>query len=40
VNGRVTMAKALRRFAGLPEEIGQDEAARNIPPREMNAAAG
>ncbi len=40
VNGRVTMAKALRRFAGLPEEIGQDEAARNVPPREMNAAAG
>jgi cation diffusion facilitator CzcD-associated flavoprotein CzcO/acetyl esterase/lipase len=40
VSGRVQMAKALRRFAGLPEEMAQGDSVRNVPPREMNAAAG
>jgi cation diffusion facilitator CzcD-associated flavoprotein CzcO/acetyl esterase/lipase len=40
VSGRVTMAKALRRFAGLPEEVERSEDVRQVPPREMNAAAG
>jgi acetyl esterase/lipase len=40
VSGRVQMAKTLRRFAGLPEEIAQSESVPHVPPREMNAAAG
>jgi acetyl esterase/lipase len=35
VSGRVKMAKALRRFAGLPEEVEQD----NVAAPEVNAAA-
>jgi cation diffusion facilitator CzcD-associated flavoprotein CzcO/acetyl esterase/lipase len=43
-SGRATMAQALRRFAGLPQEAAQaDESvrpARPTPPPEVNAAAG
>ena len=35
VAGRVKMAKALRRFAGLPEELEQD----NVAAPRVNAAA-
>ena len=37
VSGRVKMAQALRRFAGLPQEEASGRP--NVPPREINAAA-
>jgi acetyl esterase/lipase len=36
VDGRVKMAEALRRFAGLPAQV---ESPRRAPPPEVNAAA-
>ncbi|MBR0697168.1 alpha/beta hydrolase fold domain-containing protein [Bradyrhizobium lablabi] len=39
VSGRVKMARALRRFAGLPEDVEQAQPTRNVLLSEANAAA-